>query len=466
VLAQDGTARRQLVPAAALSPRDVTDRPDLRALAVRKRTAYLGLDTELIELGLDAQEAGNPADHRTESPDRVMSFSRRPAQLVITAEQFAVLDEDDRLWRVDLSRETGRISEAGSDRVHRIHESATPGSTGSTIVAATGPDLRLDRHLDNPRLTGVWARMRSDVTCLGSGGRGLIVAGLADGTASVITSSSAPGPVDLLAGPTSPPGPVTAVAVVDADQIVTGSGSGEIRILDSQSERPPQLAARRSGVTAIVVAQSWIVVGDAHGYVSLWWSRPLRLVHEIGVGGPVTALAVDGTLVVARTAHGTLWVFDLDEEPDPVVSGLLTEALSATPADPDPDSDSDEPGPLAIDIVDDAMAQEYGYQVVAVRVFEDDRPLEVQRAGGRTVDLDGLLDLPLRPEPGEEWRIDALPSRKSRYSASSPPPPSPSPSGPPTSTLVVELDVVSRALTGYTQSVRLPVEPPQGVPSA
>lgn len=238
--------------------------------------------------------------------------------------------------------------------------------------------------------------------------------------------------------------------MLDSGEIVTGSESGEIRLMDSANERVPQLAARRSGVTAIVAAQSWIVVGDVRGYVSLWWSRPLRLVHEIAVGDPVTALAAEGTLIVARTAHGIVQIFDLDDEPDPALSELLTEALSATLVE----SDSGEPVLLAIDIVDDAMAEEYGYQVVAVRVFEDDgRPLEVQQAGSRPVGLDGLLDLPLRPELGEEWRIDALPFRRPR----TPLPGRPS-SEPPMPALVVELDVVSRALAGYARTVRIPVD--------
>jgi WD40 repeat protein len=128
--------------------------------------------------------------------------------------------------------------------------------------------------------------------------------------------------------------PVTAVALLADGSALVGTAAGHLFLWPAdRSQNPVRFVHGLGAITAVTEVAGWVLTAAHDGRITLWDTRPLRPVHDVRVGAPVRALAVDPRpvadpgptsasgpdapiLVAARDDHGRLWLLDLDPRPE------------------------------------------------------------------------------------------------------------------------------------------------------
>lgn len=408
-LCGDGTVCRRLLPeaVAALSGgRWTGQRRDRACLAVAGDQVYTALGSTLLQLAPE-----QPARPVTTTPDEITQIAVRQGSELIFR------DSGGRVFRV---RSAGGQPEPLTGTTYDLI--ATGRSRRSAIASGsrlwTEIDLIADGQQHAPHLD-----LPTRVTCLAVGGQGWLAAGLESGDAVVLPRPASPDDRRTLSGDGAA---LTAVAVREDNSTITGSRGGHLRWWPSDPSRGSIIFQRRGAVTTIAQDGRWVLTGDEDGRIVLWAARPPQQVHEINLGAPVTALAAQEGLVVARDGHGRLWWLNLDTTaPSAVAPSFLISQASSTPRGT---------VVLAGELPDAAIP----YEIRAMRVQFNGRRVPVLSAFGRSTSADGSLDIPTRSPPGTLWSVECE-SRDASEGESM--------------FLAIEVDLVSRAFASYAVTV-------------
>jgi hypothetical protein len=264
-----------------------------------------------------------------------------------------------------------------------------------------------------------------------------ILAGLDNGDTRMIYPARAGGQTRTLTGTGSP---VTALAVLPGGAVMTGTASGDLRCWPRDPEHGPATFPRRTGgITAMAVAEPWLLIGGEDGRIAVWSTDPVRPLHEIDLGAPVRAISAEIGLAAARDSTGRLWWFDLARPPG---SSPPSQQLYARYGDQDLSAPLNS---IEVQLLDHSDTP---YEITAVTAHIDGEPVGVS-----TIDhwpalrADGRFLVPARP----------LPDQPIRLRCTRPFPPESRPTAMPLMPVQLIVEVQSPLVYGYRATQRLSV---------
>ena len=357
VLAGDGSVSRRTLP--RWEPPDV-DHPERGCLTVDDGTALIGLGPMLVRVSAD----GTVRDEDSTGPFR-QAVAVGPGQNVV----------------VDTG---GRLTLPSGAFVNDVDLVAV--APDRAMITASGASITV-RERDGG-LEIFAQQLPTTVTSLAAGLEGTIVAGLASGdTLEVFRTTRRRRRTIVGTG-----APVTAVAVLPDNSIVTGTAAGEVRWWPRDATQAPATFHRRTGaITAMAVAGDLLLVAGEDGRLAVFSTGPdaPELLHDVDLGAPVRALAAEPNFAAARDETGRLWQFDVSES-----SILDVEQLAAATVDA-------EPG--IVELSDSGASR---YEVTSIRLLVDGEAAEFSVAGPwPVVEPDGDLVVPVRPLPDRPIRL-------------------------------------------------------------
>jgi hypothetical protein len=374
VLCGDGTVTWRAMPVL-----DKDSRTGHGVLAVSDGTVYTGHNNAVLLLSADGTR--RPVDGTegvtqiTNAGTEVGVFFVLPAGLGIHTERsYSKIERSSRRADLIAANSWGRVAYLDQRSV-----------TVQDVARRSGDNLVAEIALG------------ASVTSMAVSANGSVAVGLANGNTELLQLPARDEPISdtefgvapTLVGDGSP---VAAVAAMADGSVFTGTSTGVLRHWPADATHGPVALPRRAGaITAMAVAEQWLLIGGEDGRVTLWSTRPVRLVREIDLGAPVRSVAAEPGLAAARDAYGRLWIFSLDPYPS---NNDLPQLLVL--------ASIDESG----QVVDLIGQPEAGYEVTAIRASSGGVRMPVLVVGWwPEIHSNGELVVPIRPLPDHPIRL-------------------------------------------------------------